>query len=555
MRHYLSSSQQLGVLLLILLAMITAVLVALNQVGLPLTGIDDAHIFLTYGKNLVAGEGLVYNPGGERVEGFSSSLWLLIITLGYLVSSSPEYYVLAVSVLIVSGAVAVLVQRVDKRRVLGLAGVVLIAWVLSSPAYITWMSLSLMDTALWSALLLLGVASALYGKPLGLAFVVITMVLARPEGMLWAPVLIIIAALPAWVDKGPLAALREFRPAILAYIVTLAALTIWRLLYFGYPLPNTYYVKMSPDTLYNLGQGFNYLLAFLYMNPIVLLGVIPAIVALLMNGRWFARAVVRPGSASASDPRLQYVAISLIVLVALLVPVYMGGDHFENFRFYQPAWPLFILPAFALLRVLKIQAPRPLGYLVAFLVILAAFLLPKANWFNQAYRNSLIHEITVAQEGQEVARAMNQLFAGDLPSVGVVRAGAVALTYGGEVIDLIGLNNTTMAHSPGDRKGLKNHAAFNADVFFDQRPAIMLPTALSPEADMKAIQEKMTWDNAVLKGLLVDPRFSAAYELVTISDGRTNILAYASRTLPEKLTAQGLEVERFDAKTLPAAGF
>jgi hypothetical protein len=534
--------------------MITAVLVAMNQVGLPLTGIDDAHIFFVYAKNLAAGDGLVYNPGGERVEGFSSLLWLLITSFGYLVLPSPERYVLAVSVLIVSGAVAVLALRIGGRKGLGLAGAVLIAWTLSSPAYVTWMSLTLMDTALWSVLLLLGVALTIYGKPIGLAFVVSAMILARPEGMLWAPALIIIAALPLWVAKGPWAALREYRMAIVATLVTLAALTIWRLLYFGYPLPNTYYVKMSPDTLYNLGHGLKYLIAFLYSNPIALLGIIPAIVALLVNGRWFTQALMRPGSTDASDPRLRYIAISLIVLLALLVPVYMGGDHFGNFRFYQPAWPLFILPALALLGVLKIQAPRPVGYVAAFLVIAGAFLLPRANWFNQGYTGSLEHEITTAQEGQEVARSMNQLFSGVLPSVGVIRAGAVALAYDGEVYDLIGLNNTAMAHSPGERKGLKNHAAFNADVFFDQRPALMLPAALPPETDIKSLQEKLTWDNAVLKGLLVDPRFTAAYDLVTISDGQETILTYIDRSLSERLVASGLEIEQFVGDVLPITG-
>lgn len=543
---------QFGVLLLTLMVTITAVLLTQRQVGLPLIGIDDAHIFLVYGKNLVSGKGLVYNPGGERIEGFSSLLWLLIIAFGYLTFPSPERFLLAISVLMVSIAVAVLALRIERRRMFGLAGAVLITWVISSPAYISWVSLSLMDTALWSALVVLGAAFALYGTQVSLAIVTSLIVLARPEGMLWAPVLIIVASLPVWVEKGPLTALRNIRPAALAYVVTLATLIIWRLLYFGYPLPNTYYVKMSPDTLYNLDQGFTYMVAFLYMNPIVLVGVIPAIVALLINVRWLVSVIIRPGSASGSDPRLHYVSVSFIVLVALLVPVYMGGDHFGNFRFYQPVWPLFILPAFALLKVLQIRAPQALGYLAAFLVILLAFLLPKANWFNQAYRKSMIHELNIAQQGQNAGHLMNDLFNGQEPSAGVIRAGAIAGIYGGETIDLMGLNNSAMAHAPGDRRGLKNHAAFNSEVFFDQRPEIVLPTPISQELDMKAIQEKLAWDNAVLKGLLVDPRFTAAYELVTISNGRTSILAYTDRALVKELVAQGLDLEPVDGLALPA---
>jgi len=44
---------------------------------------DDAYIVLRYAKNILAGNGLVWNVG-ERVEGYSSFLWLILISfLGY----------------------------------------------------------------------------------------------------------------------------------------------------------------------------------------------------------------------------------------------------------------------------------------------------------------------------------------------------------------------------------------------------------------------------------------------------------------------------------------
>ena len=41
---------------------------------------DDSFITLRYTRNLVQGEGLVFNPG-ERVEGFTSMLWTLLLSL------------------------------------------------------------------------------------------------------------------------------------------------------------------------------------------------------------------------------------------------------------------------------------------------------------------------------------------------------------------------------------------------------------------------------------------------------------------------------------------
>lgn len=41
---------------------------------------DDAHISFRYAKNLLAGEGLVFNPG-ERVEGYTNFLWTVLLAL------------------------------------------------------------------------------------------------------------------------------------------------------------------------------------------------------------------------------------------------------------------------------------------------------------------------------------------------------------------------------------------------------------------------------------------------------------------------------------------
>ena len=40
--------------------------------------VDDMFIFARYAENLAAGHGLVFNPG-ERVEGYSSPLWVSIL--------------------------------------------------------------------------------------------------------------------------------------------------------------------------------------------------------------------------------------------------------------------------------------------------------------------------------------------------------------------------------------------------------------------------------------------------------------------------------------------
>src|SRR5262249_53479206 len=40
---------------------------------------DDAYISFRYARNLADGYGLVFNPGFERVEGYSNLLWVLLL--------------------------------------------------------------------------------------------------------------------------------------------------------------------------------------------------------------------------------------------------------------------------------------------------------------------------------------------------------------------------------------------------------------------------------------------------------------------------------------------
>jgi len=79
-----------------------------------------------------------------------------------------------------------------------------------------------------------------------------------------------------------------------------------------------------------------------------------------------------------------------------------------------------------------------------------------------------------------VGSTLNAAFpeAGAAPAVGVWQAGAIAYVYHGSARDLLGLNWVAMGHSPGDRVGIRAHSAFDADVFWEAPPELMLPTPL-----------------------------------------------------------------------------
>jgi hypothetical protein len=52
--------------------------------GEMLSLFDDAMISMRYARNLATGYGLVWNPGGERIEGYTNPLWVLYMSLIHL---------------------------------------------------------------------------------------------------------------------------------------------------------------------------------------------------------------------------------------------------------------------------------------------------------------------------------------------------------------------------------------------------------------------------------------------------------------------------------------
>jgi hypothetical protein len=176
-------------------------------------------------------------------------------------------------------------------------------------------------------------------------------------------------------------------------------------------------------------------------------------------------------------------------------------------------------------------------------------------------------EISIAQDMREIGSAFNQVFPAEKPSVGVIVAGGFALAYDGPVIDLMGLNNVAMAHSPGPRVGFRNHAAFHPDVFFQLAPDIVLlalwspqrpdwfgfpmvsgvfdrPPGSTPEYWSRRSVSMAAFDGAILKGLLRQPRMAERYAWASVrpSAGAPWVHAIFSRTCLAQLKERGYEI-------------
>lgn len=549
-RLELSLRRRFAVILLVLAVATGATYVLLDR---PPLGIDDAYIFFAYAQNVSHGHGLVYNPGGERVEGFSSPLWMGIVTLAHLVSEKPARLLFVTELVANALALSLLWRFVDNGNRLSWAGLLVVMWSLTSPAYITWMTFPVMDTALWSVMIVIASITALSARSANsLALMVSLLTLTRPEGFLWSLVLVAVSILVRAPREGLSRAIRSASKPITAFLLTVIILVTARLYYFGYLLPNTFYAKVSPDLVFNLAQGGVYLYKFIQAYPLVLfLGLALSVAILIVDGPKLAGSIVRHSPPDAEQvERATLVATSAIVTIGFMIPVLPGGDHFALFRFYQPIWPIILLPFILFVRFKDAESRvRSRGFFSVGL-LLVVLVTSQAPWLWRDDLKNFHHEFEIAKKGRTLGTTLNGFTPrkNSYPTVGVITAGGIATTYDGPIIDVMGLNNVAVAHYHGPRYGVKNHAAFSEDVFFRQRPILFLPELPSLESEPKDLCPELfgktvTWPNSVLGGLLEKKRFWQEYDRVTISNGQQQILTYIRTDTVSGFEDAGYDIE------------
>lgn len=488
-------------------------------------GIDDADIFFAYASNFASGRGIVYSPGIDRVEGYTSTAWMLLSSAMFFLRLD-EWGVLGINILLLAATFHVSLRLIDhfapESRSRLLVKSLFLAILSSSLGFVSWATITLMDTGLW-ILLVVGMAFPLFVNNLqkhvlvlsGIAFFVAP--LARPEAFLLAPIILLLLIVKR--RSQGISRLGIISLAV-AFVSSAVGLTIFRLVYFGLPFPNTFYAKVSPSPLYNLYEGFKYLARFLSENPFASIALVIAVYILfaLVYGT-FSQRVRRPIHLVGIPTKSVFFLI-LLIFVMLAIPVVSGGDHFGLYRFFQPSMLfLAILCSLVIAQILFLvdrhfvsqklspaKVHKAVGVVLTFSWLIAFGFTP--NWgFAISQGSPIAHEFQIAESGRGAGEQLRTVFSADgisLPRVGVITAGGVARTYGGPIVDLMGLNNREIALYPGDRLGVKNHAAFEKDVFFRLSVDFLLTSPFS------------SFSNDVLKGLFVDPRFVKTWRYGTL---------------------------------------
>ncbi|MCA9726168.1 MAG: hypothetical protein KC729_00690 [Candidatus Eisenbacteria bacterium] len=282
---------------------------------------DDAFITFRYVDQWLSGHGLVYNPG-ERVEGYTHPLWLLLIA-GLRPFGDPTHIAMGLGLIGYAGSIAILglsfpltavILALHQEMAIWSTGGLETSWFTCAILLLTWTVARTQDPR--RSALLSGLVSA-------------AVVLARPDGAIF-----VAAAGTLLLVWARARGSHPFRIALLfgaPLVLVLGPYAIWKLTYYGDLLPNTYYAKSGGGAWWS--QGFYYLWTYFQGHPTGLLGL----------GAWLLlpSALRQPRD---QDSRTLVAAACFSVAYLLVFVARVGGD-FMYARFVVPVVPLLYLSA------------------------------------------------------------------------------------------------------------------------------------------------------------------------------------------------------------------
>jgi hypothetical protein len=401
---------------------------------------DDAFISFRYAHNLIAGQGLVFNPG-ERVEGYTNFLWTLIAALGIAAGQDPLSFTrgLGVAAYLLSILVAVATVGCQIGRGRDLLVLALFALLVLPPTYPAFAGTGLETSFVGLMVLLTGVAQHLWAP--------------RTGWKKWLaglpPLIAVLTRLDAGIAcaaSGLVLVITQFRsatdlrarlaPALGPTALGLAVYLLWKLHYYGDILPNTYYAKAADLASFDL--GVEYLFAFVRSCPVSLL-----LVALTVFG-----------SLKAQEPRSRAFAryAGLALLAHLIFVAKVGGDFME-YRLLWEYWPLLVTGA-------AVGASELLRRNLAVATLVLAAALAFARFpvvLEPMHQMQSVQEMdSIAQRTRRVGVALNAA----LPPDTVIASAAAGMAYfvpGLRVVDQWGLNDRVVAHLPVPAISARGH--------------------------------------------------------------------------------------------------
>ena len=274
---------------------------------------DDAMISMRYAKNLSNGDGLVWNPGFERVEGFSNPLWMLYMAFFHLFPIPVSKISLAIQI---TGAVLMVVNMFLIRKIIfhfTNHWLLVYGAVVLTGFYGPLVNWSLMGMEVSILVVLINWAAYKVIKNLesgkfSLAPYLILAIGTFVRFDMAVPFLITVLFLAIADPDNRRQHLIWGLGLLAGFLLFQTGLRLW---YFSVPLPNTYYLKVLGTPLYvRLGKG-------LY-----------ALANLIFRTNWIIALV--PFTLLSFQRDKPILLLFCIFLGQIAYSVYVGGDAWEH---------------------------------------------------------------------------------------------------------------------------------------------------------------------------------------------------------------------------------
>jgi hypothetical protein len=448
---------------------------------------DDTYISLQYAKNLASGNGLVFNIG-ERVEGFTSLLWVLLLSISYLINVDPISYAKFLSIgfgylTIISTYyfTKLLLRRLTadsspfSELNIFLLSLIPSCLLLFSGTYYYW-SVSGMGTTLFTFLVTMGLYFLIRELPDGKislrsAILFGIACLTRPEGIYIVSLVLLMIFISYWIKpelnlkNAIISTYKLFGlKFLLIIILPNLLLLIFRLAYFGYPLPNTFYAKTGFH-LAQLYNGLKYFYAFI--KSYMLFGTLFILPVFLLFSNRLGR-----------ERLLLY---GLTICYTLYI-IFVGGDVLILHRFFLPIMPsLYVLIFLVVIDLVFIMNSR-LGlkkYSSVFVMVFFTLVI----FINYNYNADYARKRASRQNGliytmMDVGKWMSEYSSRKNVKLTIAASTIGALKYyaNSRVIDMMGLTDSYITHNPeyigaiSDRWLAGNERKYNTSYILKNKP-------------------------------------------------------------------------------------
>jgi len=449
---------------------------------------DDIFIGLRYVQNFLDGNGLVYNKG-EKVEGFTDFLWIMLISFFSWMKCNPLTTVQTLGIVSAVGTLtifSVIIYKISSRLAIFIIPFVTLALALNYD-FNTW-STSGLESSFFSFLLsssfyIYFFSAFLEKKKLVLSGLFICLaLLTRPDTLLILFVANGLIVLYHLINKNSIPKIISLLFLFnLSIIFIYIPYFIWRYNYYGFIFPNTYYDKLGNESLFS--KGFYYI--WLYFKPhfisFLILFLPPFIFFPILKNK----PLLKLKEFLSDNWNAAYATCIAIVYSYLLGFVAKVGGDFMYARFIIPIAPFIYFIIFY--SILKLSKPTYLN-IIFVLLLCGSFVETKLRLaiFQALDKNG--KEITTLnrdiaderyvytsyfkiEEEIKLGKAIHRAFEG-IEAKLLIRGGQACMGYYADfpyIQEFHGLTDTLIAHSVIKIRGRIGHEKHGTTEYFQNK--------------------------------------------------------------------------------------